>query len=114
MLERAYEEVAKALADGELVGIFPEGSITKTGEIMPFKGGVSRILARTPVPVVPMAVRGLWHSFLSRKDGPAMSRLERCRIFRRIGLAVGEPLAPATVTPPLLRGRIMVLRGDMK
>ncbi len=112
MLERAYEEVAKALADGDLVGIFPEGGITQSGDIMPFKGGVSRILERSQVPVVPIALRGLWHSFFSRKDGPAMTRLERFKPFRSIGLAVGEPMLPAVVTPENLRTAIVTLRGD--
>jgi 1-acyl-sn-glycerol-3-phosphate acyltransferase len=114
MLERAYDEVAKALADGDLVGIFPEGGITQSGEIMPFKGGVTRILERSPVPVVPMALRGLWHSFFSRKDGPAMTKLERFKPFRKIELAVGQPMPPATVTPDALREKIAVLRGEVK
>jgi len=114
MLERAYDEVAAALADGDLVGIFPEGGITETGEIMPFKGGVTRILERSPVPVVPMALRGLWHSFFSRKDGPAMTRLERFKPLRSIGLAVGVPLAAEAVTPEALRDAIVALRGDSK
>lgn len=114
MLENAYAEVAKALADGDLVGIFPEGGITLTGEIMPFKSGVTRILEHTPVPVLPMALRGLWHSFFSRKDGPAMTRFERFRPFRSIGLCVGSPMPPATVTPDTLQSTIAALRGETK
>lgn len=114
MLERAYDEVAKALADGDLVGIFPEGGITENGEIMPFRSGVTRILERSPVPVVPMALRGLWHSFFSRKDGPAMTKLERFKPFRKIELAVGQPMPPATVTPDALRDTITAMRGEAK
>lgn len=114
MLERAYEEVAKALADGDLVGIFPEGGITQSGDIMPFKSGVTRILDRSPVPVVPMALQGLWHSFFSRKDGPAMTRLERFKPFRKVGLVVGQPMPAETVTPDRLRDTILALRGETK
>jgi len=114
MLERAYDEVAKALAAGDLVGIFPEGGITESGEIMPFRSGVTRILERSPVPVVPMALRGLWHSFFSRKDGPAMTRLERFRPLRSIGLAAAQPMPPETVTPERLRETIAALRGETK
>src|SRR4029453_2617716 len=71
-LEQAYDAVAKALEEGELVCIFPEGQITKTGDLNPFRQGVERIVHRTPVPVVPMALRGLWGSFFSREGGPAM------------------------------------------
>src|SRR5262249_40946815 len=74
LLEAAYEEIARALRNGELVCIFPEGRITDTGELYPFRGGISRIVESTPVPVVPLALRGLWGSFFSRKDGAAMSR----------------------------------------
>ncbi|MBI3523481.1 MAG: MFS transporter [Betaproteobacteria bacterium] len=114
MLESAYAEVARALAAGDLVGIFPEGGITLTGEIMPFKSGVSRILEHTPVPVLPMALRGLWHSFFSRKDGPAMTRFERFKPLRSIGLRVGAPMPPATVTPETLKSTIAALRGEDK
>ncbi len=114
MLERAYDEVAKALADGDLVGIFPEGGITFSGDIMPFRSGVTRIIERSPVPVVPMALRGLWHSFFSRKDGPAMTKFERFKPFRRIELAVGQAMPPEMATPEHLRETIVTLRGDLK
>ena len=74
MMERAFAEVAKALREGDLVAIFPEGRITDTGELYPFRPGIKRILEATPVPVVPMALRGLWGSFFSRKGGAAMSK----------------------------------------
>ena len=114
MLERAYDEVAKGLAEGDLICIFPEGALTGTGDIMPFKGGISRIIARTPVPVVPMALRGLWDSFFSRKDGAAMTRWERFKPLRRIELRVGKPVLPDALTADALREQIVALRGDMK
>ncbi len=114
MMERAFEEVAKALAAGELVAIFPEGRITDTGEIYPFRPGIKRILERTPVPVLPMALRGLWGSFFSRKDGAAMSKPWRLRPFAKIALAVGTPVAPAAVTPEGLHADVLALRGDWK
>jgi 1-acyl-sn-glycerol-3-phosphate acyltransferase len=111
MLERAYTEVARALAEGDLVCIFPEGGITYNGELMPFKGGVSRILETTPVPVIPMALRGLWQSFFSRKDGPAMSRFERFRPFRAVRLIVDAPMTAQQATPERLHERILAMRG---
>jgi 1-acyl-sn-glycerol-3-phosphate acyltransferase len=53
--ERAFEEAAAALRAGEIVCIFPEGRITDTGELNPFRPGLQRILEQAPVPVVPMA-----------------------------------------------------------
>jgi 1-acyl-sn-glycerol-3-phosphate acyltransferase len=114
MMERAFEEVAKALRAGELVAIFPEGRITDTGEMYPFRPGIKRILEATPVPVVPMALRGLWGSFFSRKDGAAMSKPWRFVPFRKIGLAVGAPVAAEAAKPDLLQAQVLALRGDWR
>ncbi|MGO4302572.1 MFS transporter [Cupriavidus sp. RAF12] len=114
MLARAYDAVAAALEDGDLVCIFPEGKITATGDVNPFKSGVQQIIRRTPVPVVPMALRGLWGSFFSRKGAPAMSRPFRRGILSRLELVVGEPVAPDAATPEALQQMVLALRGDWK
>lgn len=114
MLEQSFVEIDKALKDGDLICIFPEGRITDNGDIYPFKPGISRILANTPVPVVPLALRGLWGSFFSRKDGSAMSRPLRRGVFSRIAL-VGAPLVPAEqATPEYLQQIVLALRGEWK
>ena len=114
MTKRAFETVAEALRDGDLVGIFPEGRITDTGQFYPFKNGISRILEQTPVPVVPMALRGLWGSFFSRKDGRAMSKPWRLRPLRRIALAVGDPVPAAAASPAALQQVVGALRGEWR
>jgi len=111
---RAFEEVARALDAGELVGIFPEGHITDDGEIHRFRPGVRTILKRNPVPVVPMALCGLWGSFFSRKDGRPMSRPFRRGAFNRIQLRVGAPLPPEQATPDALRQRVVEMRGESR
>ena len=111
--ERAFTEVARALAEGELVCIFPEGRLTGTGDMNPFRPGVERIVQTTPVPVVPMALRGLWGSFFSRKDGPAMRRPFR-RVWSRIELVCGPPVAPELATVELLQAEVLGLRGDRR
>jgi len=114
MMERAFEEVAKALRAGDLVAIFPEGRITDTGELYPFRPGIARILEATPVPVVPMALRGLWGSFFSRKDGPAMSKPWRFVPFRKIGLVAGAPVPAAAAAPEFLQAQVLALRSDWR
>lgn len=114
LLERAYEEIDAALRAGDLVGIFPEGRLTDTGDLYPFKPGVTRILARTPVPVVPLALRGLWGSFFSRIDGRAMSRPARLRPWRKVALVGGDVVAPAQATPEFLQQTVHALRGDWR
>jgi len=114
MMDAAFESVAQALSEGELVAIFPEGRITDTGEFYPFRPGVQRIVERTPVAVIPMALQGLWGSFFSRKDGPAMSKPLRRGMFSRIGLNVGPAVPPEKATPAHLQEIIAGLRGDWK
>jgi 1-acyl-sn-glycerol-3-phosphate acyltransferase len=113
MKERAFEQVAEALEAGELVCIFPEGRLTATGEMGPFRPGVERILARTPVPVVPMALRGLWGSFFSRDGGPAMRRPLR-RVWSRIELVCGTPLPASAASVEALQAQVLALRGDWR
>ena len=116
MLAAANERIDAALADGDLVCIFPEGKITYDGELSPFKQGVQKIVERVPVPVYPMALRGLWGSFFSRYGGAAFSRPVEARLRRglrsKIELIVGTPLPPGEVTPERLMLRVAALRGD--
>jgi 1-acyl-sn-glycerol-3-phosphate acyltransferase len=113
LMERAFEEVEKCLAEGELVGIFPEGMITYTGEMNAFRPGVERILAKSPVPVVPMALRGLWGSFFSRMGGRAMTRPMR-RFWSKIEIEVGDVVAPEDATAARLEADVRRMRGDWK
>jgi 1-acyl-sn-glycerol-3-phosphate acyltransferase len=108
--ERAFAEAARALSAGEIVGIFPEGKLTETGELNPFRPGVQQMVATTPVPVIPMALRGLWGSFFSRShDGKAMRRLRG--VFSRIDLVIAPPVPTADVAPEQLQARVLALRG---
>jgi hypothetical protein len=113
-LERAYDEIARALEDGDLVCIFPEGKITYDGNLNPFRPGIARIVERTPVPVVPLALRGLWGSFFSRRGGPAMTKWGRIakRIYSRISLAAAPAVPPKDATPEGLQAMVLKLRGD--
>ncbi len=113
MKERAFDAAAEALRAGEVVGIFPEGKLTDTGELNPFRPGVAQMIATTPVPVVPMALSGLWGSFFSRaSNGRAMRRLRG--IFSRIALVVAPPVPPDRVTLEGLRATVLALRGDRR
>jgi hypothetical protein len=114
LMERAFERVSEELRDGQLVCIFPEGRITDTGELYPFRPGVTRILERDPVPVVPIALQGLWGSFFSRRGGAAMTRPFRRGLFNRIGIHVGTLLQPAAARPEALQAQVAALRGDWR
>jgi 1-acyl-sn-glycerol-3-phosphate acyltransferase len=112
LMQRAFDAIDAALAAGELVCVFPEGALTRDGAIAPFKSGVERILARRPVPVVPLALRGMWASMWSRRD----SRLHRMRLPRRfrahVEVVAGPALDGAGVDAAALEARVSALRGD--
>jgi len=113
LMERAFAEVKKALGEGELVGIFPEGMITYSGEMNAFKPGVERILEQTAVPVIPMALRGLWGSWFSRSDGAAMVKRPR-RFWSKVEIAVGEPVPADAASSERLFEDVKTLRGDAR
>ncbi|MBS0581836.1 MAG: MFS transporter [Proteobacteria bacterium] len=113
LLQRAFAEVDKELAAGNLVCIFPEGGITRDGDVAPFRPGVEKILAARPVPVVPLALRGLWGSIFSRKDS-WLSRARLPRRFRaRIELVASPAVPAAQATAALLEAKVRALRGDL-
>ncbi|MHC6224487.1 MFS transporter [Pseudomonas sp. X10] len=108
--ERAFARIAEYLAAGELVCIFPEGKLTTDGEIDAFRGGVSRILSETPVPVIPLALQGLWGSFFSRDPAKGFFR----RLWSRVTLVAGDPVDVAAAQPDALRERVNALRGSAR
>ena len=111
MLAKAYDACAEALAEGELVCIFPEGKLTRDGELNTFRHGVTQILQRAPVPVIPMALRGLWGSVFSRHADARVPRPLNKGVMSRLTLAVAEPLPPSAATPEALQAIVAELRG---
>ena len=100
----AFERADQVLKDGDLLGIFPEGSITRNGEVGEFKGGIMKVLERQTVPVVPMALQNLWGSFFSRVEhGEAMVRPFRRGMMSRVGLNVAPAVPASEVTPAKLQ-----------
>lgn len=115
--EAAFRESAQVLREGDLLGIFPEGAITKDGTLQPFKGGIMKILETAKadgvqdVTVIPMALTNLWGSYFSRIElsggqPTAMVKPFRRGLFNRVGLNVGEPVVAERVTPEGLRERV--------
>ena len=109
-LEAAYDRIAEELEAGEIVCLFPEGKITRDGELNPFRRGIERIVARTPVPVVPIALTGMWGSLFSREPSASIRRPFR-RLWARLTVKVGPALAPGEVTAAALAERVAELGG---
>jgi 1-acyl-sn-glycerol-3-phosphate acyltransferase len=109
ILERAFQLIDQQLAEGEVVCIFPEGQITRDGELNAFRPGVEKILATRPVPVIPLALKGLWGSIFSRRDANLKRvRLPR-RIYSRVALEVGTPIPPEQVTAAGLQAIVQAM-----
>ena len=105
LMQRAFDEVDKALQDGDVVCIFPEGRLTTDGVMNTFKTGVERILERSPVPVVSMCLYGLWGSAFSRHRGFILWRI--INGFRsRIDLTVSPPQQPQRVSAQSLQAQV--------
>jgi len=113
LMEKAFDRIEEYLKAGEVVGIFPEGGLTPDGSIQPFRPGIEKILARTPVPVVPVALRNLWRSMWSRRW--LKLRMQRARLPRRfrarIELVVGDSVPAAQASAAALEQRVGELRS---
>ena len=109
VLGEAFERIKGYLEAGEVICIFPEGTITKTGELNKFRNGVEKMVEQTPVPVVPMALKGLWGGNFSRHKGGFFNRFRRRPLRSKIEVIVGEPIPPEQVKVEYLQERIIEL-----
>lgn len=107
---QAFERIKAYLEAGEVVCIFPEGKLTADGELNEFKGGVELILQDSPVPVVPMALQGLWGSFFSRDPDKRPFR----RFWSRVTLVAGQALPAELALRHTLQARVLALRGERR
>ena len=108
--DNAFAQARAVPTDGQLLCIFPEGGLTHDGELAEFKGGIMKVLATHPVPVVPLALTNLWGSFFSRVEkGVAMVKPFRRGLFTPVGLVAGPPVPAAEVSPALLQSRVQAL-----
>jgi len=108
VLKQAFIKIAEELRAGEMICIFPEGNLTRDGQMRPFKTGVEKIVEQTPVDVYPMALRGFWGSFFSREGGKAVLKRPK-RFWSRVELSIGERVPAAQVKSDLLFEKVSTL-----
>ena len=99
----SLDAAVEALKRGEVVAIFPEGKLTRSGAMDRFKSGLERIAARAEVPILPVYLDGLYGTWMSR----AVTK-EWLRLFRRVAVHVGPPL-PSTSTAAEARRAVAAL-----
>lgn len=83
----ALRTITQAVNKGELVCLFPEGSLTRDGQLQPFRSGFERAAADIQGPIVPFCIQGMWGSLFSKANGRA-GQLSR----RTVTLTFGEPI----------------------
>ncbi|TMX57934.1 MFS transporter [Vibrio rotiferianus] len=112
-IRRAFSDVEKALSEGHIVCIFPEGRLTADGEMNEFMRGIDIILRRSPVPVIPMALKGLWGSYFSRAKGRACKGLPT-RFWSKLEIEAGTPVDPKQASAQAMFEKVKALRGDWR
>ena len=111
-LTGSLEAIAKALAAGRCVLMFPEGRLSRNGQMLPFQRGMEQIVERAGVPVtiVPACLWNLWGSLFSWKYGRVLFRWPDC-FRRRIAVYFGEPL-PGTTKSADVRAAVVECVAD--
>lgn len=113
LMNEAFERVDEELEAGNIVCIFPEGGITRDGEVQRFRPGIEKIVARRAVPVVPIALGRLWGSWFSRRAGGGLRKIPG-RLFARVPITIGEAVPARDVTAAKLELLVRTLRGDQR
>ena len=112
LLNKAFDDIDDALVEGDVVCIFPEGKITADGNMNSFRDGIEKIIERRAVPVIPMALQGLWGSVFSRQRSNIFYRLFK-GFKSSIGLVVGDLVEPQQVSAKMLQDKVLVLCDDV-
>ncbi|MEM9588846.1 MAG: AMP-binding protein, partial [Planctomycetota bacterium] len=108
---RALKEARASVGSGEIVGIFPEGAITRTGQLQAFRPGLQKILkGNDDAVVVPMWLEGMWGSIFSYSGGKFFFK-KPDRLRRRVTLRIGKPL-PADTPLDTLRQQVQLLGSE--
>jgi len=106
----SLREASEALRNGEVVCIFPEGEITRIGQMLPFRRGFERIIKGIDVPIIPVNIDGIWGSIFSFSRGHFLWKWPRS-IPYPVRITFGKPL-PSTATAPEVRQAVQELGVD--
>jgi len=111
LLAEAFDQIDKELDAGQIVCLFPEGGISTDGEVQRFRPGIEKIIERRRVPVIPIALGGLWGSWFSRRSGGGLRKIPG-RLWAKVNVRIGEAVRSEDVTAASLELLVRTLRGD--
>lgn len=112
-VKHALDEVSRGLEQGDLICIFPEGQLTYTGNLGRFKPGIEWMIERDPVPIYPIALRGLWNSIFSRKYLKSQQRFVPKRFRMPVKAFCGDAIHPKDVSVNHLQRVILNLKSSI-
>src|SRR5438309_8853951 len=90
---QALRSASEAIANGEVVCIFAEGGITRTGFLLPFQRGFEQIVKRSPAPIVPICTDHVWGSIFSYQGGKVLWKWPQ-QLPYVVHINIGKPLPP--------------------
>jgi acyl-[acyl-carrier-protein]-phospholipid O-acyltransferase/long-chain-fatty-acid--[acyl-carrier-protein] ligase len=107
---RSLHTATEALRADEVVCIFAEGQITRTGQLLPFRRGLERIMKGVDVPIIPVNLDGVWGSIFSFERGRFLWKTPR-RVPYPVTVSFGTPM-PAASTAIQVRSAVQELHAD--
>ncbi len=114
-VEHAFDLISEALRAGDIVCIFPEGFLTFTGGLGRFRPGIEWMIKRDPVPIIPIALAGLWGSVFSRQYRGSWRRFfPRCWLRGHIMIKCGEIVEPSRGKINELQDIVMKLKYSIE
>jgi acyl-[acyl-carrier-protein]-phospholipid O-acyltransferase/long-chain-fatty-acid--[acyl-carrier-protein] ligase len=107
---RSLRTASDALRQDDIVCIFAEGQITRTGQLLPFRRGLERIMKGAEAPIIPVNLDGVWGSIFSFERGRFLWKMPR-RIPYPVTVSFGQPMPPAS-TAIAVRRAVQELQAE--
>ena len=109
-LIKSLQTATQSIKDGHIVCIFAEGQITRIGQMLPFRRGMSRIMKGVDAPIVPVHLDNVWGSIFSFESGRFVSKIPHSFPYP-ITVSFGAAMPP-TATPHQVRERVLELSSE--
>ncbi|QDV68366.1 Bifunctional protein Aas [Rosistilla carotiformis] len=109
-IARALKAGRDGLNQGKVIGLFPEGGISRNGQLQAFRPGMEKILKGTEAPIVPVYLDGMWGSIFSNSGGRFLRKMPQLT-RRTLTLYIGKPL-PTQTPVATVREKVQQLNAE--